>query len=175
MARIELPEIVQTAAGFLRLHPEQADDETFLRRLFDATRPLAAQLAHLPAEMRELVLRGQFQAQSHSLRERYRQGQALIILSGGAPAGRLFFDAAGPAVHIADIALLPGCQGQGIGTALLLALAAAAAPRGLSLEVADDNHPAQRLYARLGFTLAGQTPGYLQLTRPASDSRTLPA
>ncbi len=169
MARIELPEIVQTVAGFFHLRPEQPDDATFLRRLFDATRPLAAQLAHLPAEMREMVLRGQFQAQSQSLRGQYRQGQALIILSGDAPMGRLLFDAAGPAVHIADIALLPASQGQGLGTALLLALAAAAAPRGLSLEVADDNHPAQRFYARLGFILAGQTPGYLQLARPSAD------
>lgn len=167
MARIELPETIETAAGILRLRPERTDDATFLRALFEASRPLAAQLAHLPAEMRELVLRGQFQAQSQALRGHYPQGEALIILQDDAAIGRLFFDAAGPAVHIADIALLPASQGQGIGTALLLALAAAAAPRGLSLEVADDNHSAQRFYARHGFIRVGQTPGYLQLTRPA--------
>ena len=167
MARIELPEIIHTATGFLRLRPEQPDDATFLRALFDASRPLAAQLAHLPAEMRDMVLRGQFQAQAQALRGQYRQGHALIILHGNEPAGRLFFDAAGPTAHIADIALLPASQGQGLGTALLLALADAAAPRGLSLEVADDNIPAQRFYARLGFTLAAQTPGFLHLTRPA--------
>jgi len=172
MARIELPEIVQTTSGFCRLRPQQAGDEIFLRALFDAARPLAAQLAHLPAEMREMVLHSQFQAQAQALRGQYRQAQALLILHGDAPAGRLVFDASGPAVHIADIALLPARQGQGIGTALLLALAEAAAPRGLSLEVADDNHPAQRLYARLGFILAGQTPGYLQLARPEFNIKT---
>ena len=167
MARITWAEINQTAAGFC-LRPEQPDDETFLRTLFDASRPLAAQLAHLPPEMREMVLRGQFQAQSQALHGQYREAEALIILRNDEPAGRLFFDAAGATVHIADIALLPASRGQGIGTALLLALAAAAAPRGLSLEVADDNHLAKRLYARLGFSLAGQSPGYLQLTRPAA-------
>jgi len=167
MARIELADIIQTATGILHLRPEQTDDATFLRTLFDATRPLAAQLAHLPADMRERVLAGQFQAQSQSLHGHYPQSQALIILHNDAPAGRLVF-ATGPTVHIADIALLPARQAQGLGTALLLALANAAAPRGLSLEVADDNVAAQRLYARLGFILAGQTPGYLQLTRPAA-------
>jgi ribosomal protein S18 acetylase RimI-like enzyme len=118
--------------------------------------------------MQEMVLRGQFEAQTQALRGQYPQSQALIILSGDTAVGRLVFAAAGAQVHIADIALLPASRGQGLGTALLLALAAAAAPRGLSLEVADDNHLAQRFYARHGFILAGQIPGYLQLTRPAS-------
>ena len=165
MARIELPETMRSAKGFLRLRPERIDDAIFLRTLFDASRPLAAQLAHLPADLRETVLRGQFMAQRQTLAAQYPQASALIIVVEDELAGRLLFDAAGDALHIADIALLPSRRGQGIGTQLLQALAAAAAPRGLSLEVADDNLPAQRLYARLGFVLTGQAPGYLRLAR----------
>ena len=149
------------------LRPECPGDTAFLRAVFDASRPLAAQLAHLPAALRETILRGQFQAQRAGLGAQYPQAQNLIIMVQGTPAGHLMFDDTGEATHIADIALLPGWRGQGIGTALLLSLARAAAPRGLALDVAEENIAAQRLYARLGFTVVARRPGYLQLARPA--------
>jgi len=163
MASVDLPEIPG-----LQLRPQQQADEPFLRLLFDAARPLAGQLAHLPAQLRETIMRGQFQAQTASLAAQFPQAAALIILVAEEPAGRVMFDAAGDTLHIADIALLPGRRGHGLGTALLQGLAAVSAPRKLSLEVADDNFPAQRLYARLGFVLTGQQPGFLQLARQPS-------
>ncbi len=163
MASINLPEIPG-----LQLRPQRPADEPFLRLLFDASRPLAGQLAHLPAELRETVMRGQFHAQTASLAAQFPQAAALIILVAEEQAGRVMFDATEATLHIADIALLPGRRGQGLGTALLQALAAVAAPRKLSLEVADDNFPAQRLYARLGFVLTGQQPGFLHLARSPS-------
>jgi ribosomal protein S18 acetylase RimI-like enzyme len=163
MASIDLPEIPG-----LQLRPQWPADEPFLRLLFDASRPLAGQLAHLPTELRETIMRGQFQAQTASLEAQFPQAAALIILVAEEPAGRVMFDATEATLHIADIALPPDRRGQGLGTALLQALAAAAVPRTLSLEVADDNLPAQRLYARLGFVLTGQQPGFLHLARSPS-------
>jgi ribosomal protein S18 acetylase RimI-like enzyme len=150
--------------GF-NLRPERPGDEIFLRQLFDSSRPLAAQLAHLPADLREMILRGQFQAQRAGHAAQFPHAARLLILVQDAPAGRVMFDATGQTLHIADIALLPAYRGQGIGTKLLRALGA---QHPLSLEVADDNFAAQRLYARLGFVLTAQQSGSLALVRPAS-------
>jgi ribosomal protein S18 acetylase RimI-like enzyme len=60
-----------------------------------------------------------------------------------------------PLLNVHDLAVRPGCRGQGIGEALLAAAEAEARRRGcgkLTLEVQDDNHPARRLYQRVGFT-----------------------
>lgn len=60
-----------------------------------------------------------------------------------------------PLVNLHDLAVLPQHQGQGIGAALLEAVAAEATRRGcckVTLEVLTHNHGAQRLYERQGFT-----------------------
>ena len=56
-------------------------------------------------------------------------------------------------------------QGEGIGTALLTDLIAAAAARGcrdVFLDVRADNSRARLLYRRAGFTEVGVRPGYYQ-------------
>jgi ribosomal-protein-alanine N-acetyltransferase len=63
------------------------------------------------------------------------------------------------------MAVAPTSQGQGVGTALLLALVAEAERREvghLDLEVRADNEVAQRLYRRHGFTDIGVRRGYYQ-------------
>jgi ribosomal protein S18 acetylase RimI-like enzyme len=166
MTSLAVPACLASPAGTLRLRPETAEDAAFLREVFDASRPLAAQLAPLPEALRETILAGQFQAQRAGLGAQYPRAHNLVIMVEDTPAGRLIFDDTGATLHIADIALSPAWRGQGIGTALLLELARSAEPRGLTLEVAEENTAAQRLYAALGFTLAARRPGYLQLARP---------
>jgi ribosomal protein S18 acetylase RimI-like enzyme len=61
------------------------------------------------------------------------------------------------------IAVLPEYRGQGIGTALLNALAASD-PGAICLSVAADN-PAVRLYQRFGFAILSQDHGTLILKR----------
>ncbi|MCY0904425.1 ribosomal protein S18-alanine N-acetyltransferase [Arthrobacter sp. H14-L1] len=59
-----------------------------------------------------------------------------------------------PLADVQTIAVLPECEGQGIGTALLRALLAEAATRAADdvlLEVRADNPRAQQLYLRFGF------------------------
>jgi [ribosomal protein S18]-alanine N-acetyltransferase len=93
----------------------------------------------------------------------------LVVLDdGGAVLGY-----AGLAVHTPDdawvqnIAVRRNAQRRGIGRALLEALLAEAARRGVRtvlLEVAADNGPAQRLYAAYGFDVVGVRRGYYQPT-----------
>jgi [ribosomal protein S18]-alanine N-acetyltransferase len=64
---------------------------------------------------------------------------------------------------VQTMAVAPAAQGRGLGARLLVALLEEAERRGqrtVSLEVRADNVPAQRLYARHGFTRTGVRRGY---------------
>jgi ribosomal protein S18 acetylase RimI-like enzyme len=54
--------------------------------------------------------------------------------------------------EIAELHVLPSCQGQGIGRSLLLSLASARPERTAVLSTADAPTKARRLYRGLGFT-----------------------
>jgi ribosomal protein S18 acetylase RimI-like enzyme len=59
-----------------------------------------------------------------------------------------------PLLNIHDLAVLPQCQGKGVGQALLDAVEDHARRKGcckLTLEVLDDNTRARSLYRRFGF------------------------
>ena len=65
--------------------------------------------------------------------------------------------------HIATIAVRPQYRGQGIAQYLMKASLAGAIRQGCTqatLEVREGNLPAQRLYSRFGFQLAGIRPRY---------------
>lgn len=67
--------------------------------------------------------------------------------------------------HITNLAVHPDFRRQGIGRRLLQTLSNLSVARGLrrmTLEVRVSNDPAQRLYASLGFLVAGRRPGYYQ-------------
>jgi ribosomal-protein-alanine N-acetyltransferase len=81
-----------------------------------------------------------------------------------------------PEADVANIAVAPRIRLQGAGRQLLshlLAEARAAGVRAVHLEVRESNLPAQRLYARLGFTIAGRRRGYYQ--QPREDALVLRA
>jgi GNAT superfamily N-acetyltransferase len=63
------------------------------------------------------------------------------------------------AIELCGIQLLPGVQGNGIGTAIIEDLKAQAAAAGIPLDlgVERDNPDARRLYLRLGFAEIGET------------------
>jgi ribosomal protein S18 acetylase RimI-like enzyme len=78
--------------------------------------------------------------------------------------------------RVYSIAVAARHRGTGIGRALMEIASLAVAARGctcMRLETRLDNHPAQALFARLGYTVTGQTAGYyedgmaaLRLERP---------
>lgn len=68
-----------------------------------------------------------------------------------------------PEAEILTIAVEPGTQGRGVGTALLqdtMARAARCGAETLFLDVAEDNAPARALYRKAGFAEVGQRRGY---------------
>ncbi|QDU61457.1 putative acetyltransferase [Planctomycetes bacterium Pan216] len=70
--------------------------------------------------------------------------------------------AAKPLLNVHDFFVAPAARGKGVGAALLGHVEAAARAMGccrLTLEVRADNHPAKRLYQRVGFDPTSGVPG----------------
>lgn len=77
-------------------------------------------------------------------------------------------------IHINNVAVFPERRGRGYGTALLQFVMNEGRRLGAhraTLEVRRSNVAAQRLYARLGFRIAGHRPGYY--THPGEDALVL--
>lgn len=75
------------------------------------------------------------------------------------------FDWVHSEAHITNIAVTPGYQGQGIGSALLRTFQAVAVDNGMltmSLEVRKENTHARRLYRQLGFSAIRVKKGYYE-------------
>ena len=89
----------------------------------------------------------------------------LVALSDGLVVGYGGLCAYPDEAFVQTIAVDPRVQGEGLGGLILQALLDEAARRRkstVSLEVRADNEPAQRLYKRFGFRVAGVRRGYYQ-------------
>ena len=94
-----------------------------------------------------------------------------VIECGGRPVGRLRVVDSADCLEVAGLQLLPSAQSHGIGSAVLLRLAADAAPRPLTLGVEKDNPRARALYERLGFVPDGETETEHRLRRTSCAAR----
>jgi ribosomal protein S18 acetylase RimI-like enzyme len=158
----------------LHLRPESETDIPFLRQLYISLR--WEEFSHLEdwtnAQKIEF-LEQQFTAQrTHYLRF-YFDSEFLILEKNGLPVGRLYLHRGPSEIRVVDIGFLPEMRNRGYGTALLSALfrEGQASGRTVSVHVEVFN-PAQRLYRRLGFVIAGEDGPYrLMVWKPAgSDS-----
>ncbi len=89
------------------------------------------------------------------------EGEGALGLIG--PAGFILVRAVAGEAEILTLAVEPGARRHGVGRALVIAAANAAARTGaqsLFLEVAADNAPALALYDRCGFEPVGRRRGY---------------
>ena len=86
---------------------------------------------------------------------------ALIAFQDEAPIGFALGRLAGDAAEVLSLGVLKPARRQGVGRALLAAVAACV-PRvtAIFLEVADDNRAAQLLYRQLGFAEVGRRANY---------------
>lgn len=83
-------------------------------------------------------------------------GVIVVVADAGFAAGRVAADEA----EVLTVAVEPGAQGQGLGTALIDRLLSETRVARLFLEVAESNLPARRLYARAGFTETARRKDY---------------
>ena len=107
-------------------------------------------------DMVELVARtepGPFSAETWRTGRYFglRRGDRLVAMAGE----RLRVPGWG---EVSAVCVDPDLRGQGLGAALTLAAAGAIAARGdrAMLHVAEDNHPAHRLYRQIGFEVRGE-------------------
>ena len=138
--------------GTVSLRPATEADYDFMRRLYASTREV--EMAHFPFD--EAAKRGfldqQFAAQYAHYATHYPTCERRIIERDGTPVGRLWVDEWRDQIRLVDIALIPECRGQGIGSTLLQQVMdrGAAAGKPVTIHVEAYN-PALGLYRRLGF------------------------
>jgi [ribosomal protein S18]-alanine N-acetyltransferase len=88
--------------------------------------------------------------------------------AGGGLLGTAGLLTIGETGQILTVGVLPAARRRGVGRLLVRALIAEARRRRASevlLEVREDNHAAQRLYAAEGFTVLGKRRGYYEQGR----------
>lgn len=146
----------QPAAGY-QLTPATAEDGQWLDAL------------------RRAAYRGLFEAtwggwdearhQRH-LAASLQQGGIEIISVGGRRVGMLQLVLHADAIEVGEIQILPGEQGNGIGTAVLLDIIQQAHGRGAQVRLSTGlkNVRARQLYERLGFRLTATTDTHFHLS-----------
>lgn len=146
------------------MRPVEADDEAFCARLYRSTRPDLLALVADPLYIDALVAMQQ-RMQVAGYRNAYPDALYQVLELDGAAVGRLVTAAVDGAVRVVDIAVLPDARGRGVAGAALRDVQARAADDGrdVTLAVRKDNDGARRLYATLGFAVAGEDGASLQL------------
>jgi RimJ/RimL family protein N-acetyltransferase len=163
------PAPIATPLGLLARRPRTDDDAGLLRALFAASRrDELALLGWGPEEQQSFVDLQLLARERH--RDATRPGAALeIVTLDDIPVGQLDLDRTDAGVEVVEIALVPGLQGHGLGTAVLgqVLAEADAADLPVHLNVEVTNAGARRLYERLGFVATGPVgPLHLGMERP---------
>lgn len=142
-------------------------DLGFLRRLYASTRAEELAATHWPLEAQRQFLAQQFELQHRHYQAHFADAEFLLLLQQEQPIGRLYWHAQARQATLVEIRLLPAHCGQGVGSALLSALAAQADLEGQSIDLhVDPLNPARRLYERFGFTpVALSQGGQLRMMR----------
>lgn len=158
-------------AALWQLRPECDDDVEFVRRLYATTRWEELAAVPWPDEAKRAFLSDQSRLQGVHYRAHYAGAAFHLIERDGVPVGRVYLHASPHEFLLLDIALLPEWRGHGHGGRILAALMQCARVTGrrIILHVENDN-PAQRLYARLGFVFVEQQGFHACLAWPSSET-----
>jgi ribosomal protein S18 acetylase RimI-like enzyme len=145
------------------------EDQPFLQRLLLERTAQELPLDHLPAPIRDEVLRLQAGLRLQSTKN-YANGSSEIIVAGAEPAGWILWAATGEELRLVEVAVLAAYRGRGIGTAAINQLIAVAnlAGKPVRLRVNVTNAGAVRLYERLGFRRIGGDEVQHEMERPAA-------
>lgn len=142
------------------------DDVSWLRDLHASTREDEMAPVPWPPAQKRAFLDQQWDAQHRHYLQVHADADFLAICDvADRPLGRLYLRRGATDHLIVDISLFPFARGQGIGTALILAVQRQAAAQGcgLSLSVLQQNPAAWRLYERLGFVAVDAAPPYVRM------------
>lgn len=156
----------------IRLDPIGPADEPFLYQTFASTRSDEMALTGWNTQQQELFLRMQYKAQRSSYLIQMPDAEYWVIRRDDTAAGRLILHRTPEKIYVVDIALIPEFRGLGIGSDLMAAIIheASLAGKSVGLHVERFN-PALRWYERLGFTVIGSGPIYLEMVwRPQSQT-----
>ena len=139
------------------------EDEAALLRLYTAVRSEELAVGRWEPELRDRMLRIQFDAQRLSYREEFPHADERLILRDGSPIGWVIVDRSRPELHGVDIALVAGERQQGVGTRVIQALQeeAAAEDRPMGITVQRQNVRALAFYRRLGFRAVRDTGAHI--------------
>lgn len=150
---------VETPASLLerglRLRHAAWADLVWLHRLYATTRADEMAQVPWPEALKQAFLADQFGLQHRHYLSHYDNCDFLVLEGAQGPLGRYYLQR-GPLHHLlVDISLWPQARNQGIGRALIEASQTEAARERceLRLHVLASNHPARRLYERLGFVV----------------------
>jgi ribosomal protein S18 acetylase RimI-like enzyme len=150
----------------INLRPIDDGDLAFLLDVYRSSRE--TELAHVgwTREEQDGFLRSQFDLQHRYYQAHYPNAEFRIVQCGGEDIGRLYLDWRDNELRLIDIALLAQWRGQGIGSAILRSLLAAADERRkIIMLYAEVNNPVLSLYQRLGFNQVGTNGVYVELHR----------
>lgn len=150
----------------IRLRRAQASDFPFLRGLYASLREDELVSVPWPPTAKQSFLDSQFALQHQHYVHHYRDADFLLIEQDDQSIGRYYVQR--PAAHdfvIIDISLERHARGQGIAGGLIghTQQQARECGAGVQLHVQYDNTGAQRLYERLGFSVAADEGAYRRL------------
>jgi GNAT superfamily N-acetyltransferase len=160
------------APASLRLRPEAPEDEHFLFELYAGTRQEEMARTGWNAPQIETFLKMQFNAMRRGYAAQHPEAQFSVVLLQDRPVGRLVVDRAEEGFELVDIALVPGNQGQGIGTFLIEELQAEAMRKEQPIRLqALKQGRAVSWYTRLGFQALDDNGVYVRMEWRPSGSR----
>jgi ribosomal protein S18 acetylase RimI-like enzyme len=131
-----------------------ADPGALAYRLFASDKLAQFAAAGLPQQQAEMLVQMQWRGRNLTYAQQNPGTEDWIIsLEDGTSVGRYSLQKTLQGLRMVDLAILPEYRGRGIGTQVLQQISGtiAATSGTFSLRV-EKNNPAQRLYARLGFT-----------------------
>jgi GNAT superfamily N-acetyltransferase len=137
----------------VRLRPESASDETFVRRLIIETIADELGAAAWPEPMRDHLLGIQYNGRRQSNRLKFPESTGYIIEADAGDAGWFVMTTLPDRIWLVEIMVLAVLRGKGIGSSVIRGILADAAQKQIParLNVNKTNRAAIRLYERLGF------------------------
>lgn len=157
-------------AGEVTFRPADANDDSFLLGVYGSTRLEELALTNWDEAQREAFVQMQINAQQTHYRQKYPEGEHLIILLDEERAGRLYVAEIESEIRIVDVTILTEYRNGGVGTGILRRLMEEAVrivkPLTIYVETFNQSY---RLFERLGFMKTGES-GYSHLLEWRADS-----